>query len=132
MVNYLVCSKEFAEDVTGIKIDYDNNQTIVDLYNKMKEIFKNNIVVTLETKGSLYEYNNVIKIMPSIKVKAIDSTGAGDIFHGSFTYGIVKQLNFEKILKISNIAGALSVTRLGGRNSIFSLKEMKEAYNEFE
>ena len=34
--------------------------------------------------------------MPSIKVKAVDSTGAGDIFHGAFTYGIVKQLAFEK------------------------------------
>lgn len=132
MVNYLVCSKEFAEEVSGIAIDYNDNQTLIDLYSKMKQIFKNTIVVTLEKKGCLYEFDGQIKIMPSIKVKAVDSTGAGDIFHGAFTYGIVKQLAFEKILKISNVAGALSVTKIGGRNSVFSLKEMKEAYNEFE
>ncbi|MDD2181120.1 MAG: carbohydrate kinase family protein [Bacilli bacterium] len=132
MVNHLACSKEFAEEVTGITIDYNNNQTIIDLYTKMEEIFKNNVVITLETKGCLYSIDGKIKIMPSIKVKAVDSTGAGDIFHGAFTYGIVKQLDFEKTLKISNIAGALSVTRIGGRNSVFSIKEMKEAYNGFE
>ncbi|MDD2519265.1 MAG: PfkB family carbohydrate kinase, partial [Bacilli bacterium] len=69
---------------------------------------------------------------PSITVKAIDSTGAGDIFHGAFTYGIAKGTDYEKMLKISNIAGAVSVTRIGGRNSVFSPSEMKEVYNEFE
>ncbi len=132
MVNYLVCSKEFAEEVSGITIDYNNKQTIVDLYNNLKQNFNNTIVVTLEKKGCLYEYNGQIKIMPSIEVKAIDSTGAGDIFHGAFTYGIAKKLPFEKTLKISNIAGALSVTRIGGRNSVFSLEEMKEIYHDFE
>lgn len=132
MVTYVVCSKNFAETITKVNLNYEDNQTIVNLYNKMKETFKNNIVITLEAKGCLYEYNNNIKIMPSIKVKPVDSTGAGDIFHGAFTYGIAKQIPFEKTLKIANIAGALSVTRVGGRNSIFSIEEMKEVYNEFE
>lgn len=132
MVNYLVCSKEFAEEVSGITIDYNNKQTIIDLYNNLKQNFNNTIVVTLEKKGCLYEYDGQIKIMPSIEVTAIDSTGAGDIFHGAFTYGIAKKLPFEKTLKISNIAGALSVTRIGGRNSVFSLEEMKEIYHDFE
>ena len=132
MVKYLVCSKEFAETITNIKIDYENQQTLIDLYQKMKEIFNNTIVVTLEAKGCLYEYENNIKIMPSIKVKAIDSTGACDIFHGAFTYGIAKNMPFEKILKLSNVTAGLSVTRIGGRNSIFSLEEIKELYEEFE
>lgn len=132
MVKYLVCSKEFAETITNIKIDYENQQTLIDLYQKMKEIFNNTIVVTLEAKGCLYEYENNIKIMPSIKVKAIDSTGAGDIFHGAFTYGIAKNMPFEKILKLSNVTAGLSVTRIGGRNSIFSLEEIKELYEKFE
>jgi sugar/nucleoside kinase (ribokinase family) len=132
MVDYVVCSKVFAETVTSIDIDLENNDTIIGLYNKMKEIFKTNIVVTLESKGCLYEYDNNIKVMPSIKVKPIDSTGAGDIFHGAFTYGIAKNMAYEKILKMSNIAGALSVTRIGGRYSIFSKEEMKEFYSEFE
>ena len=61
MVNYLVCSKEFAEEVSGIAIDYNDNQTLIDLYSKMKQIFKNTIVVTLE-KSCLYEFDGQLRL----------------------------------------------------------------------
>ena len=130
IVNYVVCSKEFAEDVTGIKINYDDKVTLVNLYQNMESKFKGHIVITLEEKGCLYSLDGKIKIMPSIKVKTIDSTGAGDIFHGAFTYGIAKGFDFEKTLKYANIAGALSVTKVGGYKSIPSLEEMEAVYNE--
>ena len=67
--------------------------------------------------------------MPSIKVKTVvDSTGAGDLFHGAFVYGIAMGFDLEKILKISNITGALSVTRMGGRNSVYDLDEVMKIY----
>lgn len=131
MVNYLVCSKGFAEQISQLKIDYNDFNSAVKVLEKLETIFKNNVVVTLEDKGCLYRYNNEVKIMPAIKVKAIDSTAAGDIFHGAFTYGIAKSFNYEKALKIANIAGAISVTRIGGRNSIPTAAEMREVYNEF-
>lgn len=130
MVNYLICSKNFAEQVTNIKIDYNDMNTLKQLFLNLKNIFKNNIIVTLESHGCLYEYNNEIKIMPSIKVKPIDSTGAGDIFHGAFTYFLSKNYEYEQILKLSNITAALSTTKLGGRNSVFELNEVMEKYNE--
>lgn len=132
MVDYVVCSKEFAEDVTNMSIDYNQPETITLLYKEMKKQFSKNIIITLEARGSLYEKNGIIKIMPSIKVKAIDSTGAGDIFHGAFVYGLTKNFDIEKNLKISNITGAMSVTKIGGRNSVFTKEEMKEFYYEFE
>jgi len=69
MVNYVVCSKDFAEKVTGIKIDYSYKQTLIDIFGKLEGMFKNNIVVTLEKEGCLYKYKDQIKLMPSIKVK---------------------------------------------------------------
>lgn len=132
MVNYVVCSKEFAETVTSITIDYDNPTTLTSLYKKMEEIFKNKIVVTLEAKGALYKSDNCIKIMPSLKVIPVDSTGAGDIFHGAFVYGIAKNIDSEKIIKMSNIAGAISVTKIGGRYSVPTKAEMKDKINDFE
>ncbi len=98
----------------------------------MKEIFNNIIIITLEAKGCLYEHNDNIKIMSSIKVKAIDSTGAGDIFHGAFVYGLIKGFSLEENLKMSNIAGALSVTRVGTRYSVPTIEEMKDYYNDFK
>lgn len=131
-VDYVVCSKEFAEKIAGLKIDYQNMKTLEDIYKCMKQKFKGTIVITLESHGCLYEYEGQIKIMPSIQVKTVDSTGAGDIFHGAFAYGIAKNYDFETILKLSNIAGAISVTRVGGRNSIPTKEEMECVYEQFK
>ncbi len=129
-VNYLVCSKAFAEKVTGIKMDFNYKQSLVDVYNKMEIMFKNLIVITLEADGCLYKHQGQLKIMPSIKVKTVDSTGAGDIFHGAFAYGVAQGFDYEKVLKFANIAGALSVTRMGGYKSIPTLEEVQEVYDE--
>lgn len=98
----------------------------------MESIFKNNIVVTLESKGALYQYHKQVKMMPSIKVKAVDSTGAGDLFHGAFVYGLAKNMSYEEIIKLSNVTGALSVTKIGGRFSAPSREEIKKVYHDFE
>lgn len=129
MVDYLICSKEFAETVTGINVDYNNLSTVVDLYNSMKFKFNNYIVITLEDKGCVYQQDTSIKMMPSLRVHAVDSTGAGDIFHGAFTYCLAKGFDLEKTIKYANLAGAISVTRIGGRYSVPSLEEMEEKYS---
>jgi sulfofructose kinase len=129
-VNYLVCSKSFAEDFTKIKIDFNNPKSIAEVYNIMNNEFKNNIIITLEAKGCLYMKDGKIKLMPSINVTPVDTTGAGDIFHGAFTYCIANGYDLEKTLKISNITGALSVTRMGGRNSVFPLEEVMKIYEK--
>ena len=67
-----------------------------------------------------------------MNVKPIDTTGAGDIFHGAFTYGIVSKMNYEEIIKLSNIAAGLSVTKLGSRNSIFTLEEVINVYEKIK
>jgi sugar/nucleoside kinase (ribokinase family) len=127
IIDYVVCSKEFAETVTNVQLDGTNYDI---LYQKMKEIFSKNIIVTLEEKGCLYEYEGALKIMPSIEVKSIDSTGAGDIFHGAFTYGIAMNWDLEKILKFANVTAGLSVTKIGSRNSIFDYEEIRKKYDE--
>lgn len=130
-VSYVVCSKEFAETVTKRKFNKANLNSYFEVYQGMKQLFPGTIVITLESEGCLYESQGKVKVMPSISVTAIDSTGAGDIFHGAFTYGIAEKLKLEDVLKLSNVTAGLSVTRIGGRNSIFDLKELKELYHEF-
>lgn len=128
-VHYIVCSFDFATSITGIKAKYDDKFSLIKLYRKLDQMYKAIVVVTLEEHGCLFKDNNgYINIMPSLKVKAVDSTGAGDIFHGVFTYGIARNLPLEEILKLSNIAGALSVTKIGTRYSIPTKREVKEVY----
>ena len=126
MVTYLVCSKDFAEEFAKIKIDYKNKQTIIECYEKLKSYFKTNVIITLESHGSFTEIDGKYKHIPSVKVKAIDSTGAGDIFHGAFTYFIGNEYPLEEAIHYASIAGAISVTRVGSRFSIPTLQEVLE------
>lgn len=129
MVDYIVCSKDFAEDFTKKKIDFNDMKTLIEIYDVIKQEFKCKIVITLEDKGC-FTYDNGYKLVPSIKVESVDSTGAGDIYHGAFTYCVANDYDIIKTMKMSNIAGALSVTRVGGRFSIFELEEVKSKYDE--
>lgn len=139
-IKYIVCSKGFAETVTGLKFDFNNPQTLVNVYNKLQDKYPNsNIIITLEEHGCLYQNENQIKIMPGLKVTPLDTTGAGDIFHGAFVYGLANNFDMEKIITLSNIAAGLSVTKIGSRLSIPSLSEVLDYYankmgmkNDFE
>lgn len=121
-VTYVISSKSFLESFS--KIPITDEISLKKAINYANKFFKN-FIVTLEEKGCAY--NN--KIIPSIKINPLDSTGAGDIFHGAFVYGLTQKWDIDKILKFANIAGALSVTKLGSRNSVYSLKEVKDLYN---
>lgn len=128
-MKYIVCSKGFAETVTGLKFDFANPQSLVNVYNKLQDRYpKASITITLEENGALYQVDNQIKIMPGLKVKAVDTTGAGDIFHGAFVYGMANNFDMEKVITLSNIAAGLSVTKIGSRLSIPSLSEVLDYY----
>ena len=129
MVDYVVCSKDFAEGYTNLKIDLKNKDVLNNIFLKLEKDFKN-VIITLEEKGSLYKKDNIFKLVPTIDVMEVDSTGAGDIFHGAFAYCLLKKYDIEKSIKIANIAGAISVTRLGGRYSMPSLKEVMSTYKK--
>ncbi len=129
-VDYLVCSKGFAETVTEEKFDFDNPSTLISIMEKLEKKFKNIIVITLEERGCLIKEKNKIKIIAGLKVRAKDTTGAGDIFHGAFVYGLTKNFNLEEICKFSNITAGLSTLDIGTRNSIPDLEEVNEIFKE--
>ena len=128
LVKWVACSKDFAESVTGIKIDYNNFDTLKEVYQKLNEMFNNEVVITLEDKGCFYKG----EIIKSVQLKTVDSTGAGDIFHGALTYYLARGYDAFNALKLANYAGAISVSRIGTRNSIPTKEEMEAVYNEFK
>lgn len=130
MVDYLVCSHDFANQFSKTEIDYDDINTIIRAYDILEKEFGHHVIITLESRGSFTKINGEYKLIPSIKVKAIDSTGAGDIFHGAFMYAIVMGFDLEKAMKFANITGALSCLKVGSRLSIPDLEEVEKAYND--
>ncbi len=91
------------------------------------------ILATLGKDGSFAYCNNRIIKAKSIKVMAVDTTGAGDAFLGAFLSNVdslgLHEMMFipslmESNLKFSNIAGALATTKKGALESIPSSKEI--------
>lgn len=128
---YLICSLNFAEEATKIKIDFNNTTALVKLYDDLRKKFDHqNVIVTMGEKGTLYQLDNQIKISPSIKVNEVDTTGAGDIFKGAFAYSIIQDRDLEKAIKFGNIAAGLSLGTIGTRLSIPKLDEVKKIYEK--
>lgn len=130
-IKHIVCSLSFAEAVTKIKADFNNPTTLVNIYATLKKKYPNSvIVVTLEDKGALYSIDDQIKVMPGIKTETKDTTGAGDIFHGAYVYGLACNFNLEKVITYANIAAGISVSKYGSRLSIPGLNEVINYYNQ--
>ena len=121
--HFVVCSYNFALSVTNL-IKEDTNHHYQQLMDEMKRIFPGRIIITLEEKGCLYESDGLLKRMPSLKMQAVDTTAAGDLFHGAFVYALAKGYSLEQTLQIATITGALSVTKIGGRYSVPELEEV--------
>lgn len=130
LCDYIVASKNFAEDYTGIKIDLKKYSTIHEVFRILEENFSGKIVITVESDGCLYKDGGKVKLMPGYHTKAVDSTGAGDIFHGAFVYALVKGYSYENIMRFANITGGLSVRKIGGRYSVPPLEEVLEIYEK--
>ena len=122
--DYVVASNDFAREYSGINFDYTDINKIYEAYDIVAKDFNGKLVVTLESLGSLVKIDNEFKLVPSIKVESVDSTGAGDIYHGAFTHFLAHGYNLLDTMKYSNIAGALSVKKIGSKNSMPNLEDV--------
>lgn len=104
-----------AELLTGIKID--SISTARQSAKTLKSRGVKNIVITLGKEGVYYLGAEGDFHLPASKVKAIDSTAAGDVFNGVLAAGLAKGLSWKESIERSNKAAALSVTRMGAQNS---------------
>ena len=124
LCDYIVCSNDFARDYTKINFSYDDTKTLKEVYDLIDKDFDGKLVITLESFGSMVKIDDNYYTVPSIKVDSVDSTGAGDIYHGAFTYFIANNYSLLETLHYSNIAGALSVTKIGSKASMPKKEEV--------
>ena len=62
--------------------------------------------------------------LEALPVRAVDTTAAGDLFHGAFVYGLLQGWELDEVLRLANTAAGLSVQRPGGRPSAPALVEV--------
>jgi len=77
------------------------------------------VVFTLGAKGCVGVDGDRYFTCPAYhNIVPIDTTGAGDVFHGAFIFGLLQDWDIEKISKFSSAVSAIKCTRLGGRAAI--------------
>ncbi len=119
-INYFVCSSELAKDL---------NLNIKQLLKKFISLGPQIVCCTLGKDGAVAvckENPNKFYYSKPPKVKSIDTTGAGDVFHAGFMYGLIKGWRIKEILSFANKLAALSTKYIGGSSFL-----NKEKYNLF-
>ncbi len=112
-VDYLVCSEKFARQFA----DHENDA--LDLLAKNSA----HVVITLGERGLIWKCKDERGKLPAYPVTAVDTTGAGDAFHGAFAAAVAMQMNWIDSLRYASAAGALCCTKIGARPGLPSLGE---------
>jgi ribokinase len=55
---------------------------------------------------------------PAFRVEAVDTTGAGDAFHGAYVFGLLKEWEMPQVLRFASAAAAMKTLRVGGRTGL--------------
>jgi sugar/nucleoside kinase (ribokinase family) len=84
-----------------------------------------NVIVTLGDRGCLALEGDRLHRVPAYRVPVIDTTGAGDVFHGVFAYGLALGKPFEDNLRFASAAAALCCRALGGRGGLGTRDEVE-------
>ncbi len=124
-VDYLVASERFARQLSGVP-DLQGRPRQSAAMRALWEQSGRPLVITCGQRGLLYGTGNDFQHFPAFQVSAIDTTAAGDIFHGAFAYGVLRELALEQTLRLAAAAAALSTTARGGRTSIPSLARVEQ------
>ncbi len=88
------------------------------------------VTVTLGERGSVSLWEDVPCRLPALRVEARDTTGAGDVFHGAYIYGLLQGWSVPERIRWATVAAGLSCRSLGGRSGIPALEEVRQRLSE--
>jgi ribokinase len=84
------------------------------------------VVVTLGRQGCLCLSRGDVFRQPAFSVPTVDTTGAGDVFHGGFIYGLLRRWDLPTTVRFASAVAAIKCQHLGGRAGIPTLHEVED------
>jgi sulfofructose kinase len=121
--DYLVCGSGFCQALTGIQPIKSAGQAILSMGPGV-------VVQTEGEEGSCTTTVDNHFHTPAFKVNCVDTTGAGDVFHGAYLVGLLKGWSLERIATFASAVSALKCTRMGGRQGIPRFIEVENFLKE--
>lgn len=92
---------------------------------KLAQVYGADIIMTLGKDGAVVSDGGNVAFIPSKKVNAVESTGAGDSFIGGTAYALIQGMSLTKACEFATCCSAITVCRLGAQDSMPTLEEVK-------
>jgi len=121
-IHMIIPNETEAEIISGIKVtDVESAKKAADMIcSKGVDI----VVITMGSAGALIKEGNQYHQIPALRVKAVDTTAAGDTFCGAISVALSEGKSLVDAIKFANQCSAITVTRMGAQASIPYRKEV--------
>lgn len=113
-----------AELLAGVRVI--NGATAAKAADRLLARGVQNVIITLGARGAFVAGENVSCLIPAYKVKAVDATGAGDVFNGTLAVALAEGKSLLDAARFASAAAAISVTRFGAQASVPPREEIEK------
>jgi len=118
-IDFVITSSRFPTLFTGIS---DREKALIEIQKQTPGF----LCATLGPEGAMALVDGEILYVKGFPIHAVDTTGAGDVFHAGFIYGLLRNWEVVETLRFANAVAALKCRDLGGRKGIPSLEEVQK------
>lgn len=111
LADILIMNKKYPLRVSG-------KETYEEALLEMSTWGPKTVMCTLGDKGVLAVIDGKVESFPAFSVKALDTTGAGDVFHGAYLSALAEGMEMREAIRFASAVSAIKCTRIGGRAGI--------------
>ncbi|CAI8912207.1 ribokinase [Pseudomonas sp. IT-P260] len=122
-IDYLIPNESEAAALSGLPVD--SLQSAESAASQLIAMGVGKVIITLGAQGSLFANSKGFEHFPAPKVKAVDTTAAGDTFVGGFAAALASGKSEAEAIRYGQVAAALSVTRAGAQPSIPTMSDVQ-------
>ena len=130
--DYLIANETEASFLIGSAVEHLSKDEALTIARQLQKNGSKKVIITLGEQGSVYLDQEKELFTPANKVKAVDTTAAGDAFCGAFATAISENKPVEYALKFASAAGGLAATKAGAVPSLPTQQEILSMFTSLD
>jgi sulfofructose kinase len=120
LVDILIASEGFPQSLVG------KDAPVEEALEVLHRLGPHEVVITRGSKGSVGLKDQRIIAQQAFPADVVDTTGAGDVYHGAYIFGLLKGWDMERCMRFASATAALKCKKVGAREGIPRLEEIEE------